>query len=522
MKRLIALLAPFLVLGALEAGEAKKDVRDAALFTQVPLMDVTDANRATYIADAKAAGVETIWLSFVDYFGQGAQRKAMFARLAGEIRRFEAAGFAVGVWINGFGYGDERPYYRDSVKITTLEGKARGGAVCPLDPKLRRTLADNVRDVARAGAKFILMDDDYVQSARGLLGCSCPGHLSRVAAKCGRQRVTCEEVKAAFTGKPNAVRTAYLDVTGEVAMELARELRRTVDEVDESIGMGFCASYTHWDVEGCDLPELVAAFAGKGRKLLRISGAPYWQNAKLPGSGLADIIEFVRMQSAWTRGTDMAVFDENDPYPRKVANVPAWRCELYDKAVIADGHLARHKYMLCYGPDRKEPGYLEAHLANMPDDARLRRIFAGTEPYGVKVEYPVHGLRTAVLPVPFAGEARIAAMYSQPAEAFALRRKGIPTRFDGPSAPDEPLAVTVSAPTPDVYQIVHCDRARGEYAVLLENMGRTAASVKIVTSGDARVLDSLRGGFATVPGGIALDSLPAHSFAAVRFAIGRK
>jgi hypothetical protein len=193
------------------------------------------------------------------------------------------------------------------------------------------------------------------------------------------------------------VRTAYIDVTGEVAVELARELRRAVDEVDPAVGMGLCASYTHWDVEGCDLLELVGAFAGKGRKVLRISGAPYWANAKLPGTGLADIIEFVRMQSAWTRGLDMTVFDENDPYPRKVARVPPWRCELYDKAVIADGRLARHKYMLCYGVDRAEPGYLEAHLADMPDDPKLRRIFAGTAPYGVKVDCPQHRLRTAEL-----------------------------------------------------------------------------------------------------------------------------
>ena len=504
--------------GMIIAGVATASVYDAGLYSQVPLTDVSDANRATFIADAKAAGVDAVWISVVDFFEEEVRRKPVLDHLAAEIRHFEEAGFAVGVWINAFGYGNERPFFKDSMKITTLEGNAQGGAVCPLDPKLRRALIDNVRDIARAGAKFILMDDDYVQSARGLVGCSCPNHLARVAAKCGRQRVTCEDVKAAFTGAPNAVRTAYLDVTGEVAVELARELRRVVDEVNPAVGMGLCASYTHWDVEGCDLLELVGAFAGKGRKVLRISGAPYWANAKLPGTGLADIIEFVRMQSAWTRGLDMTVFDENDPYPRKVARVPPWRCELYDKAIIADGHLARHKYMLCYGADRAEPGYLEAHLADMPDDAKLRRIFAGTEPYGVKVECPQHRLRTAMLPTPFVGERPITALYSQPAAAFELRRKGIPTRFDGPSAADEPLAVTVEA-SPDVYQIVHCDRAKGEYAVLLENMGKAPVDVKIAMTGKVRVLDTLRGEFSVVPGGLARAQLPPHSYAAVRFAL---
>ena len=310
--------------GMILAGTATAGIYDAGLYSQVPLTDVSDANRSTYVVDAKAAGVDAVWISVVDFFEEDVRRKPTLDHLAAEIRNFEAAGFAVGVWINAFGYGNERPFFKDSVKITTREGKAKGGAVCPLDPKLRRALIDNVRDIARAGAKFILVDDDYVQSARGLVGCSCPRHLARVAAKCGRETLTCTDVKAAFTGKPNAVRTAYLDVGGEVALELARELRRAVDEVNPAVGMGLCASYTHWDVEGCDLLELVGAFAGKGRKVLRISGAPYWANSKLPGTGLADIIEFVRMQSAWTRGLDMTVFDENDPYPRKVARVPPW------------------------------------------------------------------------------------------------------------------------------------------------------------------------------------------------------
>ncbi len=105
-----------------------------------------------------------------------------------------------------------------------------------------------------------------------------------------------------------------------------------------------------------------------------------------------------------------------------------------------------------------------------------------------------------------------------PTAAFKLRRKGIPKRFDGPEASDEPLAVTVRA-TPDVYQIVHCDRAKGEYAVLLENMGSSPADVTIVTKGTPRVLASLRGDFAVVPGGIALAGLPPHSYAAVRFVL---
>ena len=500
-------------------------VYDATLYSQVPLVDISDANRERYLADVRAAGVDTVLVSFIDFFEEGNARKPLLDKLARTIRFFETNGVPAAVWINGFGYGDVRKgaagrRLAHSTFLTGLDGRWCGAA-CPLDPVIRQVLRENVRDVARAGARFILMDDDYVQSARGRLGCSCSNHLARVAAKCGRKAVTPEDVRRAFTGKPNPLRTAYLDVNGEVAVELARELRWEVDAVNPAIGMGLCASYTHWDVEGCDFPALVSAFAGGTRPFLRISGAPYWRNAKMPGTGLAEIIEFVRMQSAWVRGHDWTALDENDPYPRRVAEVPAWRCELYDKAIIADGRLARHKYMLCYGPKRTEPGYLEAHLANRPDDAKLRAIFMGTTPYGVKVTYPQHRLREAELPIPFAGEDLLTALYSQPTGAFALRRKGIPTRFDGPDATDEPLAVTIRAGSPDIYQIVHCDREKGEYAVLLENMGNAAMDVTIVTASPATPIATLRGDFAVAPDGLTCKRLPAHGYAAVRFALRR-
>ena len=123
-------------------GTAMAGIYDAGLYSQVRLEDLTEANRATYVADAKAAGVGAVWLSISDFFEEEARRQEILGKLAAEIKHFEAAGFAVGVWINSFGWGNEREFFKDSVKITTLEGKAKGGAVCPLDPKLRRALLD--------------------------------------------------------------------------------------------------------------------------------------------------------------------------------------------------------------------------------------------------------------------------------------------------------------------------------------------------------------------------------------------
>ena len=407
---------------------------DSEIFSQVELHRINAQNCWQYLADVRAAGIGTVLVSYGDFFDEGANRQPLMGKLARTLRFFTTNGVPTMVWLNGFGYGDARTgvaakRLAQSVYLTAFDGRTNG-AICPTDPVIRQALAENVRDAAKAGARCILMDDDFVQSVRPGLGCVCSNHLALVSRAVGRS-VTAEEIRAAFTGKPNALRTVFLDVSGKVAVDLARELRQAVDAVDPSVGMGLCASYTHHDAEGVDLDELLAAFAGGAQPIFRVSGAPYWRNGKYSGGGLDGTLEFVRMQAAWYRTCGYPVLDENDPYPRKTSVVPAWLCELYDKVVIADGGLRRHKYILCYGPDRKETGYLDAHLANQADDATLKRIFAGTQADGVRVIFPRRSLRRAELPTPYLGDKPLMSLYSHPRAGHFLVRNGIPTRYEG-------------------------------------------------------------------------------------------
>ena len=418
------------------AEEGARSLYDSEVYSQIPLRDLTDANRAQFLSDVRAAQVGTVLLSFCDAYDEPPVRQAMFGKLAREIAWFRTNGVSTIVWINGFGYGNVRKGYggkllEKSQRLVAFASDRPSGAICPTDPVMRQLLREQVRDVAKAGARFILMDDDYVQSVRPGAGCACPAHLKRVSTRMGRT-VSRDDIRKAFTGGPNPLRTAYLDVSGEIVLELARELRREVDGVDPTVGMGLCASYTHHDVEGASLSQLMEAFGGTAHKLGRISGAPYWRDSShFSGATLAGTLEFVRMQSAWYRNSGFPMLDENDPHPRKVSVVPAWRVELYDKAVVADGGLRRHKYMLCYGPDRSEPGYLEAHLADLTDDAKLKAIFAGTVPAGVRVLYPRTSLREAWLPTPYMGDSALMGVFSHPIAAQFLVRNGIPCRHEG-------------------------------------------------------------------------------------------
>lgn len=415
------------------AGKAK-DVYDAGIYSQIEIDHIDRSNRERYLEDVRAAGIGAVLLSFCEFFEEGAARRPRCERLADMLSYFESNGVPTAVWINGFGYGNELNgaggrRLRDCARLTAFSGRTTG-AVCPTDPVIMEAISENVRDAIRAGAKLVLIDDDFVQSVRPGLGCVCSNHLARISKKIGRQ-VTREDVRDSFTGKPTALRRAFLDVSGEVAVEAAKFLRKAADEVDPSAGLGLCASYTHYDVEGVEIDELLAAFAGNGRRFFRISGAPYWRDAKYGGAGLDGTLEFVRMQSAWMRGKGWTLLDENDPYPRKVSLVPPYLCELYDKAVIADGALARHKYMLCYGTDRSEPGYLDAHLANRADDAALKAMFAGTAGFGIRTVFPQHSIRDAELPVPYVGDKRMMTLFSHPLAAHFLVRNGIPVRHEG-------------------------------------------------------------------------------------------
>ena len=413
---------------------AAASLYDSELYSQIELELLTDSTRERFLSDVRMANVGTVLLSFLDFFEEGENRRPMLDKLAREMRFFETNGVSTLVWINGLGYGNERTgvaakRLANSTRLTAFDGQTTG-AICPTDSVIRQALRENVRDIAKAGARFILMDDEFVQSVRPGLGCVCSNHLALVSEAVGRP-VTALDIRDSFTGKPNAVRTAFLDVSGRLLTDLARELRREVDAVDPTIGMGICASYTHYDVEGTEMDALIAAFAGKARPLFRISGAPYWRDSRYHGSGLEGTLEFVRMQSAWYRDAGFPVLDENDPWPRKTSVTPAYLCEMYDKAVIADGGLRRNKYMLCYGPDRSETGYLEAHLENQADDVAIGRIFARTRSFGVRVLFPRQSIRQAELPTPYAGDWTLEGLFSHPLAGHFLVRNGIPTRYAG-------------------------------------------------------------------------------------------
>jgi hypothetical protein len=435
-----------------------RTLADCRLTVQFDNVDLAECGCEALLEKARLAGADGIELERCIFYPDGEKRARELERLASEIRFFEEAGYPVAIWTTSLGYGpmDDPDFLRRFPNFRPLRNFIGGeAAVCSTDEANREAIAQNVRDFIRAGAKTILFDDDLVQACRPGVVCVCDEHLRRIAARLGVASVTPEEVRAAYTGAPNPLRSACLDAMGESLMDFCRAMRAAADEVDPSVTLATCLSVSQFDLDGVDVPEMVRVLAGKGNRLfVRLSGATYWPrhpgNARNWGQGLGGVVEFLRWQAALLRAEGIVPMDENDPYPRDPDIVPAEMCEAYDNAMIAEGDIVRNKYILRHNNKTNkgiDSAYLDAHLAGRDEAERLSALFKDAEPIGFEIFAPAHFVRDAVLPDPVADKREYLRLCTQPLAGILLAANGAPTRYDrdtgAPLAAFGPAAATL-------------------------------------------------------------------------------
>ena len=455
MKRCVGAVSGVLLTASLMwTGEARaeggRQFADCQLMVQFDRSDREELGCAKLAADAKLAGADAVQLELCDFYLDGQARANALSTLADEIRFFEKDGFPVALWISSLGYGrmEDKDFLRRFPNYRPLRSIEGGeAAVCATDVAWRDAVADNVRDFIRAGAKIILFDDDLVQACRPGICCACEEHRRRIAARLGVESVTPEQLREAYSGALNVLRTACLDVMGETLMDFCRAMRAAADEIDPSVMLATCLSISQYDLDGVDVPQMVRLLAGKGRGELfvRLSGATYWTrhpgNSRNWGQGLGGVIEYLRWQSAMLRAEGIVPMDENDPYPRDVGVVPEGMCEAYDRAMIAEGGIIRNKYAIRHNVKTGkgiDPEYLAAHLAGCDDAARIAALFKDAVPVGFEIFAPPHLVREATLP-PYKGKNPLLKFFAQPLAGILLSANGAPTRYDRDSG--APLAV---------------------------------------------------------------------------------
>lgn len=255
-------------------------------------------------------------------------------------------------------------------------------AFCPLGEAFIEDFCTWVKNVAKCGAKMIMLDDDFRLSIRGGSQCCCDLHMAKLTEELGED-VSLEDLRQkVFHGGRNRYRDAWLKVQSDSLKAFAHRLREAVDTVAPDVRLSFCCVWESWDTEGHDAVELAEALAGNTPPFLRTSGAPYWA----PGAMLGAIIECERIQYHWCKNKNLEMFTEGDTYPRPRYVSAAAHLESFDTVLRADGHTdGILKYMLDYVSDAEyETGYVDAMIENEPLYADIERIFSNKEATGIR------------------------------------------------------------------------------------------------------------------------------------------
>lgn len=362
------------------------------------------AERDKIAAELLRAKADRVLLCSVRSIEPSEVKRAALNDLPQEIEYFRSLGLEVGVWISTLGHGCDARVNRPYQRIVGDDGSTQNDSFCPLDENFAQELCDYIADLGRTNPDLILLDDDYRLGARsGAVGCFCPLHLQAVSDIVG-YAVTCEDVVKSLGGKPNSLRSAWMQANGNSLLTLAKKMRAALDEVAPHVRLGHCAVMDTWDIDGIDSVTLSKAFAGKTKPILRLIGAPYWSFPSCD-TKLADVIELERMQAVWCDGADIEVLSEGDVFPRPRHNVPAAVLEDFDTALRADGRTdGILKYMIDYAcPADYETGYIDRHVRHMPIYEKIDEIFGGLRPAGVRVYDCMRRLRDAEIPTEIDG-----------------------------------------------------------------------------------------------------------------------
>jgi hypothetical protein len=343
--------------------------------------------RDAALSELRRAGADRVALALdreMDFAFSSEENLAFLKEL---IAYFEGNGLEVMVWL-GETFGHTGAPIAARGKYTPIR-RLDGGdtqAFCPMDADFRRDFCAWVQKVARAGAKMIMLDDDFRLGCRGGIGCACDLHMARIRELLGEDVSRELLLREAFSGGRNRYRDAWRTAQGDSLEDFARALRCALDEIDPACRLGFCACIDTWDTSSTDAFRLSRIMAGRTKPFLRTIGAPYWARK------LGDTVSFVRCELTWAqeeaRGkAPIEIFTEGDTYPRPRFATPASHLECFDQILRADGRASGIlKYMLDYVSDATyETGYIDAMLRAKPLYDILERDFAPKRATGVRI-----------------------------------------------------------------------------------------------------------------------------------------
>ncbi len=202
------------------------------------------------------------------------------SELCEQYKKYKAildkAGVPSGVLINSsIGHGGshrERCEFQPYVNFT--DGKENYSAVCPYDEGFRKYLCDAVKKIALCHPHTLMLDDDFRLITRLGKGCACPLHMKKFNEITGLNLTREELFEKVQSGDEEGkkLHQVFLQLNQDPLVELAKLIRKSIDEVDENINCSFCCGgYTaEYDL------QIAKELAGKDAPItLRINNGNY-------------------------------------------------------------------------------------------------------------------------------------------------------------------------------------------------------------------------------------------------------
>ncbi len=339
------------------------------------------------LAECKRSGAERLALTLGRELDWRFSSPEKLAKLRYHIEYFKSHGFEVMVWLGEtVGHDADRPLPGLPYRNMRYLGKGDCAPFCMLDPVFRGAVSDWVKDVASCGADMIMLDDDFRLGGRSdALPCCCPLHLAAMEKELGEPFTEDDLRTKVYAGGKSRHRDAWMKVCGDAKRGFAKALRDALDTVDPDARLGFCAAPCAWDFDGADAVEIARVLAGGTKPFLRLSGAPYWSGRST--TGLADAIEYERIQADWCKDSGIEIFSEGDTYPRPRFTTPAAYLECFDMILRASGGTdGVLKYMLDYVSHADyETGYIDRHVQDQPLYRQIDELFADKTAAGVRL-----------------------------------------------------------------------------------------------------------------------------------------
>ena len=357
----------------------------------VPVMVTAPTfNREAVLKDLKLVGAKRVLLAIPFLNHDASVMESYYDALRSAISFFRENGVETGVWFWTFRFETQEAHYTVMVNSQGEKCHTSTAKYCPLDEGYLTYMENHVKRLAELHPDLILFDDDFAFGFTSMHApaCYCDLHRAKMAEILGEEVPPADQLyKLMYSGKKNPLRSAFLKACGDSLVNLSKRMRAAVDTVDPTVRMGQCGCITTFDADGVDSFTISKILAGNTKPYLRLIGAPYWDEVRLHGNRLVDVIGLERMARAWYDADDMEIVSEGDTYPRPRHAVPASHLELFDAALRADGSFSGiMKYLMDYNSSASyERGYINAHLKNVPDYEKTAEVFGTLHDSGIRI-----------------------------------------------------------------------------------------------------------------------------------------